>query len=68
MQIKVIVNKESKSVGDAMRSLYDTGYLRDDFILVNGDLVSNIRLEKIIKGHVARRKKDREVSFFWLFI
>eukprot|EP01129_Flabellula_baltica_P010539 TRINITY_DN4468_c0_g1_i1.p1 TRINITY_DN4468_c0_g1~~TRINITY_DN4468_c0_g1_i1.p1 ORF type:complete len:538 (+),score=113.70 TRINITY_DN4468_c0_g1_i1:24-1637(+) len=60
VQIKVIVNNESSTVGDAMRALHDSGYFREDFILVNGDLLSNISLEKVVKAHLNRRKKDRE--------
>ncbi|GJJ12053.1 hypothetical protein Clacol_006294 [Clathrus columnatus] len=46
--------------GDALRDVYTHGVITSDFILVFGDLVSNVRLDEIVKIHKARRKVDRD--------
>lgn len=42
--------------------MYTHGVITSDFILVFGDLVSNIRLDEVVKVHKARRKVDRDAT------
>ncbi|XP_047126354.1 translation initiation factor eIF2B subunit epsilon isoform X1 [Hydra vulgaris] len=47
------------SLGDALREIDREGLIRSDFILLPGDLLSNIKLSSIIKEHRAKRKKEK---------
>ncbi|KAF1809415.1 nucleotide-diphospho-sugar transferase [Eremomyces bilateralis CBS 781.70] len=53
-----IIRSTSRSVGDAMRDLDKRNILVNDFIIVYGDLVSNVPLEAALAEHRARRAKD----------
>ncbi|KAL5594321.1 hypothetical protein BROUX41_001263 [Berkeleyomyces rouxiae] len=46
---------DARSTGDILRDLDKRGLIDGDFILVHGDLVSNISLEKALAAHKARR-------------
>ena len=47
------------SAGDALRELDSQGLIRSDpFVLISGDVVSNMNLKKAIEFHKARRKED----------
>ncbi|KAJ7285945.1 nucleotide-diphospho-sugar transferase [Mycena rebaudengoi] len=39
------------SAGDAMRDVYTRGLVTSDFVLVMGDLVSNIRIDEVVRVH-----------------
>ncbi|RXW23845.1 hypothetical protein EST38_g1996 [Candolleomyces aberdarensis] len=52
--------KETYSAGDAMRDVYTRGLVTGDFILVMGDLVSNINLDGVVRVHKARRKVNKD--------
>ena len=61
MQILPIVTaKETFSPGDAMRDIYTRGLLTTDFVLVSGDLVSNIRIDDVVRVHRERRKTNKD--------
>ncbi|CRK42253.1 hypothetical protein BN1708_008714, partial [Verticillium longisporum] len=47
---------DARSVGDFLRDLDGRGYIDGDFVLVHGDLVSNMSLEKALTGHKARKE------------
>ncbi|KAM7197174.1 Nucleotide-diphospho-sugar transferase [Naviculisporaceae sp. PSN 640] len=51
---------DATSVGDFMRDLDSRGVINGDFILVHGDLVSNIQLEEALAKHRARREANRD--------
>ncbi|KAG0237505.1 hypothetical protein BGW42_000715 [Actinomortierella wolfii] len=57
--IHTIVSPESMSVGDAMRELDAKQLIRTDFILVTGDVISNMKLDKVLEEHRARRAVDK---------
>ncbi|KAI1312621.1 hypothetical protein EDD11_002930 [Mortierella claussenii] len=59
MKIHTIVSQEWMSVGDAMRELDAQQLITTDFILVNGDVVSNMKLDKVLEEHRARRQTDK---------
>ena len=54
---RIQVDKEDR---DALRELDQTGLIRSDpFVLVSGDVITNIDLASVIKEHEAARKKDK---------
>ena len=58
-QVSVIVAPACKSVGAALREVDSRGKIRGDFILVNGDVVSNMKLEPALLAHRRRREEER---------
>ena len=54
-----LVQSTSHSIGDAMRDLDTRGLLVGDFLMVYGDVVSNLPLESALAAHRARRAKDK---------
>ncbi len=47
------------SAGDALRELDSLGLIRSDpFVLISGDVISNMDLKKAIEFHKARRQQD----------
>ena len=59
LKIVPIFSGEARSVGDAMREIDSKQILSSDFILVTGDIVSNLRIEDILKEHKERRKASK---------
>jgi translation initiation factor eIF-2B subunit epsilon len=49
--VKVVVSQDLLSVGDALRVLDESKLLKSDFVLVTGDVVSNMNLDLAIKEH-----------------
>ena len=47
------------SVGDVMRDLDLKQLISTDFLLVSGDIVSNLPLERVLQEHRDRRTKDK---------
>ncbi|KAJ7740705.1 nucleotide-diphospho-sugar transferase [Mycena maculata] len=56
----IMTAKETFSVGDAMRDVYTRGLVTSDFVLVMGDLVSNIRIDEVVRVHKERRKTNKD--------
>ena len=50
LRVHTIVS-ESNSAGEALRHLDGMDVITDDFVLVSGDVISNIKLETVLKGH-----------------
>ncbi|KAI9498624.1 nucleotide-diphospho-sugar transferase [Zychaea mexicana] len=59
LSVQIVQSPEAMSVGDAMRELDARQLITNDFILTFGDLVSNIKLDKIMETHRARKKTDK---------
>ncbi|KAJ6263745.1 hypothetical protein Dda_2315 [Drechslerella dactyloides] len=57
--IHIVESPSSTSVGDVMRELDQTGLIKTDFILISGDIVSNVPLQPILEEHKARRLIDK---------
>ncbi|KAL8938552.1 MAG: hypothetical protein Q9216_003838 [Gyalolechia sp. 2 TL-2023] len=55
----LLLKSDATSVGDTMRDLDNRGLITGDFLLVNGDLVSNISIEPALERHRGRREKDK---------
>ncbi|KAI1347285.1 eIF4-gamma/eIF5/eIF2-epsilon [Xylaria sp. FL0043] len=51
---------DARSVGDFLRDLDGRGIIGGDFLLVHGDLVSNLSLEGALAAHKARREANRD--------
>ncbi|KAI9316229.1 nucleotide-diphospho-sugar transferase [Dichotomocladium elegans] len=59
LNVQIVQAPEAMSVGDALRELDSRQLITTDFLLTFGDLVSNIKLDKILEAHRARRKTDK---------
>jgi translation initiation factor eIF-2B subunit epsilon len=59
LTVKCIFSRACLSQGDALRELDALGVIRSDpFILINGDVISNMNLKKAIAFHKSRRQED----------
>ena len=59
IKIHCVTSKACLSAGDALRELDSLGLIRTDpFVLISGDVISNINLSKVIDFHRERRKED----------
>lgn len=58
--VPVMTAKETFSAGDAMRDIYTRGLVSSDFVLVMGDLVSNIRIDEVVRAHKERRRTNKD--------
>ncbi|KXN85472.1 putative translation initiation factor eIF-2B subunit epsilon [Leucoagaricus sp. SymC.cos] len=56
----IMTSRETYSPGDAMRDIYTRGLVTTDFVLVTGDLVSNIRIDEVVRVHKERRKTNKD--------
>ncbi|KAG9237844.1 nucleotide-diphospho-sugar transferase [Amylocarpus encephaloides] len=54
-----IVKTTARSVGDALRDLDARDLITGDFLLVHGDLVSNLPIDQALAAHRARRTADK---------
>jgi len=54
-----IVKTTARSVGDALRDLDARDLITGDFLLVHGDLVSNLPIDSALAAHRARRVADK---------
>ena len=59
VKLQVIISEDCPSVGDALRDIDSQSLIRSDFVLVSGDLVSNMELMEVIELHKETRKKDK---------
>ena len=48
-----------KTAGEALREIDIKDIIKSDFVLVSGDVVSNMDLGAALKAHRARRDKDK---------
>jgi NDP-sugar pyrophosphorylase family protein len=46
------------SAGDALRDIHDRELIVDDFILVSGDVISNMKLDQVLADHKRRRRES----------
>ncbi|KAG2177536.1 hypothetical protein INT44_008048 [Umbelopsis vinacea] len=58
LHIEVVHASECLSVGDALRELDARQLITTDFILVGGDVVSNMKLDKALEAHRSRKRSD----------
>lgn len=53
------IKSNARSVGDALRDVDNRGLITGDFLLVNGDLVSNLQIDVALANHRKRRTADK---------
>ncbi|KAF9651749.1 nucleotide-diphospho-sugar transferase [Thelephora ganbajun] len=58
--VPIVTAKQTFTSGDALRDIYTHGIITNDFVLVTGDLVSNVRIDEVVRVHKERRKGDRD--------
>ncbi len=57
VQLKLF--KDSHSIGDVLREVDKLDMLRNDFLLLDGDLVSTFNMQQLRDAHKANRKQDK---------
>jgi translation initiation factor eIF-2B subunit epsilon len=57
--MQVIVSTACKSAGEAMREIEQKDIIKGNFVLVSGDVVSNMDLGAAMRAHRARADKDK---------
>ena len=58
--VPIVTARQTFTPGDALRDIYTHGIITNDFVLVTGDLVSNVRIDEVVRVHKERRKVDRD--------
>jgi translation initiation factor eIF-2B subunit epsilon len=58
--LEFIKVSNARSIGDFLRDLDKRNVIEGDFVLVHGDLVSNISLDKPLAAHRARKEANRD--------
>jgi translation initiation factor eIF-2B subunit epsilon len=58
IKIHPIMSEDCVNAGDALRHLHNLQVIDEEFILISGDVVSNINLSKVLEEHRARVKAD----------
>ncbi|EFA81106.1 bacterial transferase hexapeptide repeat-containing protein [Heterostelium album PN500] len=59
VKVTPIVAQGCKSTGDALRTIFSMNIIQNDFVLISGDVVSNMNLSNALKVHNARRQQDK---------
>jgi translation initiation factor eIF-2B subunit epsilon len=49
------------SFGDAIRQVDAQSIIKSDFVLVSGDMVSNVRIDEMVRVHKERRRVNKDV-------
>ncbi|CED82551.1 Translation initiation factor 2B, epsilon subunit (eIF-2Bepsilon/GCD6) [Phaffia rhodozyma] len=60
LTITTVVSPSALSTGDALRELDSMNIIKSDFILLSGDVVSNIDLKNAVEAHKERRKVSKD--------
>lgn len=55
-----LLKSSANSVGDVMRDLDNRDLITGDFLLVSGDVVSNMSIEPALAKHRARRERNKD--------
>jgi translation initiation factor eIF-2B subunit epsilon len=62
----VTISADSKSFGDALRQVADNHIIKDDFVLVRGDIITNMNIQGALKMHYhvkqQEAKKENQTS------
>ena len=59
MKLHVVISTSCLSAGEALRLMDQKDVIKSDFVLVGGDVISNLDLKSIIQSHKKRRREDR---------
>ncbi|XP_062987871.1 translation initiation factor eIF2B subunit epsilon [Elgaria multicarinata webbii] len=60
--VRFVTSDLYRSLGDVLRDVDAKSLVRSDFILVSGDVVSNINISTALQEHRIRRKLEKNVS------
>ncbi|XP_066476115.1 translation initiation factor eIF2B subunit epsilon [Tiliqua scincoides] len=60
--LRFVTSDLYRSLGDVLRDVDAKSLVRSDFILVSGDVVSNINISTALQAHRLRRKLEKNVS------
>ncbi|KAM9005724.1 LOW QUALITY PROTEIN: translation initiation factor eIF2B subunit epsilon [Sarcophilus harrisii] len=60
--VRVVTSEMYRSLGDVLRDVDAKALVRSDFLLVYGDVVSNINITHALEEHRLRRKREKNVS------
>ncbi|XP_066537082.1 translation initiation factor eIF-2B subunit epsilon [Hoplias malabaricus] len=60
--VHIITSDLYRSLGDVLRDVDAKSLVRSDFVLVYGDIVSNIDLSNALQEHKLRRKLEKNIS------
>lgn len=60
--VRIITSELYRSLGDVLRDVDAKALVRSDFLLVYGDVVSNINVTRALEEHRLRRKLEKNVS------
>uniref|UniRef100_V9KGR3 Translation initiation factor eIF2B subunit epsilon n=1 Tax=Callorhinchus milii TaxID=7868 RepID=V9KGR3_CALMI len=66
--IHVISSESFRSIGDVLRDVDAKSLVRSDFILVYGDIISNINIAKALEEHKTRRKLEKNISVMTMIL
>ncbi|XP_046672757.1 translation initiation factor eIF-2B subunit epsilon [Homalodisca vitripennis] len=67
LAINIVVSEGCRSLGDAMRDLDTKALIRSDFILLTGNLVSNLQLMPALERHKRIQKADKGAVMTLIF-
>lgn len=59
-KVNTIMCPEARSIGDVMRDVDNRGIITDDFVLVNGDIITNVKFDKFLNFHKKKHAQDRD--------
>eukprot|EP00066_Takifugu_rubripes_P010175 XP_003977775.1 PREDICTED: translation initiation factor eIF-2B subunit epsilon [Takifugu rubripes] len=60
--VHIITSEMYRSLGDVLRDVDAKSLVRSDFVLVYGDVVSNIDISQALQDHRHRRKAEKNIS------
>ncbi|KAM5293120.1 translation initiation factor eIF2B subunit epsilon isoform 2-T2 [Ctenodactylus gundi] len=60
--VRIITSDLYRSLGDVLRDVDAKALVRSDFLLVYGDVISNINITRALEEHRLRRKLEKNVS------
>jgi NDP-sugar pyrophosphorylase family protein len=58
VKIKVVATPEAESFGDALRTVASMQVINDDFIVVRGDIITNINIHDALKMHYYIKQEE----------
>lgn len=67
LKIEVHQSQEACSEGDVLRFMGETEKITSDFILIHGDVVSNMDLGRLMKEHESRLERDKKSIMTMVF-
>ncbi|CCC68374.1 hypothetical protein NCAS_0B02900 [Naumovozyma castellii] len=59
-KVSTIMSPEARSVGEVMRDLDNRAIITGDFVLISGDVVTNVDFKKMLEFHKKVHAKDKD--------